>query len=339
MLTDLFAAVHGVAPSAVAAFVPPGCRREVAAVPAPDRDRGDVVVELGPWRPRHPVRHLVPALSVLGGAGRFRFEASVRTAHGWSSWVATTTVGGEAFAPLPGRPGVLRARIDLWESTEPVHQVRLRVRSGEPAALRGPWLVTLSACDPAPGPADRGAGSVRLTVPPVSQIAEGGVVGARICSPASVAMVLAYWGRRVGVRPLASEMLHAPLDLYGVWPVAIDAAASRGVLGYLLRFPDWAAAAWCLAHGVPVIASVRYAAGELAGAAVRATPGHLLVLTGYDGDTILANDPAAPTAAGVRRRYRLADLTRIWLDRGGVGYVLFDPQHPPPATPPPRPPR
>jgi hypothetical protein len=121
-------------------------------------------------------------------------------------------------------------------------------------------------------------------------------------------------------------MFHPALDLYGVWPAAIRAAARRGVLGYLLRFPDWASAAWCLAHGLPIIASVRYAEGELRGAAVSASPGHLLVLTGYEDGVVLVNDPAASAAAAVPRRYALGDLVRVWLARGGVGYVLFRPR-------------
>jgi hypothetical protein len=120
-------------------------------------------------------------------------------------------------------------------------------------------------------------------------------------------------------------VFHPALDLYGVWPAAVRAAAARGVAGYLLRFPDWTAARWCLARGIPIVASVRYAAGELTGAAVAATPGHLLVLTGWEAGDVLVNDPAAPTADAVPRRYRADELGRAWLARGGVGYVLFDP--------------
>jgi hypothetical protein len=120
-------------------------------------------------------------------------------------------------------------------------------------------------------------------------------------------------------------MFHAGADLYGVWPAAIVAAGRRGLAGYLLRFPDWATAAWCLERGLPLIVSVRYRAGELSGAAIAETTGHLLVLTGHDGDDVLVNDPAAPAAGGVPRRYRLAELARVWLERTGVGYVLFPP--------------
>jgi hypothetical protein len=138
-------------------------------------------------------------------------------------------------------------------------------------------------------------------------------------------MVLAYYGARVDLAALAREIFHPGLDRFGVWPAAIVAAARRGLAGYLLRFPDWASAAWCLERGMPVIASVRYGAGELAGAAIAETTGHLLVLTGWEGGEVLVNDPAAATAGEVARRYPLDGLRRVWLARAGIGYVLFRP--------------
>src|SRR5262249_17937902 len=157
------------------------------------------------------------------------------------------------------------------------------------------------------------ASRVRLVVPALSQMEEDTALRQRVCSPTCVAMVLAYLGRPVAVAELAREMFQPELDLYGVWPAAIRAASRRGVGGYLLRFPDWGTAAWCLEQGMPVIASVRYGAGELTDAAITQTTGHLLVLTGYDADDVFVNDPAAPRCAEVPRRYRLDELRRVWL--------------------------
>jgi hypothetical protein len=58
------------------------------------------------------------------------------------------------------------------------------------------------------------------------------------------------------------------------------------------------------------------------------------VLTGYAGGDVFVNDPAAPEAREVTRRYRLEELRRVWLARSGVGYVLFagsSSAHDPPA--------
>jgi uncharacterized protein YvpB len=209
--------------------------------------------------------------------------------------------------------------------------VRLRVRIRAPDVrelLAARWLVALSACDPGTVKSDESllAPSATIAVPPLSQMEESPSIRHRICSPASVAMVLERWGRHVEPATLAAEVFHRDLDLYGVWPAAVAAAARRGVAGYLLRFPHWAAAAWCLSAGLPIVASVRYASGELSGAAIESTDGHLIVLTGYEGDDVLVNDPAAPSRGAVARRYRREDIERVWLEQSGVGYVFFDPE-------------
>ncbi len=331
MATDLFLAASGWPLDALLAAVPPSCRREGGRAPAPRLEGGAALLELPEWRPRRPARHLVPSFSALSPAeGGFRFELSVRRGTRWSPWVAGAPIGSDAFAPLAARADGIAAEIDEFAVAPPADAVRVRLRVGaeDGRALRdAPWLVTLSAWDGEPvGSAAPPAGAgARLAVPALSQMEEAESVRMRICSPASVAMVLAYHGRRVELATLAREIFHPGLDRYGVWPAAIRAAGRRGVPGYLLRFPDWESAAWCLDHGMPVIASVRYGAGELAGAAIPDTTGHLLVLTGWEGGEVLVNDPAAPRAGEVARRYRLDDLRRVWLERAGVGYVLFTP--------------
>lgn len=330
MPTDLFLATSGWPSSVFADVIPPSCRRDVEAAPTPRRDDGDVVVDLPEWRPRLAARHLVPAFSALSSArASFRFEVSVQRAGRWSAWVAGATIGEARFAPLGARAEGLAAEIDEFVAEAPANAVRVRLRvraDGRHAPFAVPWLVSLSAWDGSlPTPGARAASATRLAVPALSQMEADEAIRMRICSPASVAMVLAYWGERVEVASLAREIFHPALDRYGVWPAAIDVAGRHGVAGYLLRFPDWASAAWCLERGLPVIASVTYGAGELAGAAMPETSGHLLVLTGCEGDEVLVNDPAGPTAATVARRYRLDQLCRVWLERTGVGYVLVRP--------------
>jgi peptidase C39-like protein len=336
-MTDLFAMASDSLGECLVNSVPPACRRPLDGAPMIVRDGEDLLLVSPTWRPRSPAVHLLPAFALLATERpSFRFELSVLTrGDEWSDWVAAVSLGFSSFAPFPteasvaGGRGTLASDVDVFRCTSPAVAVKLRLRLSGLApeeVVRCSWVLTLSTWEGGPSAARHdGSPGVALDVPARSQHEEGGIIGHRLCSPASVAMVLDYWGRHVDLPALAAEMLVPSVDLYGVWPAAIRTAAHRGLAGYLLRFPDWPSAAWCLARELPVIASVRYGAGELTGAAVAATPGHLVVLTGLEGDTVLVNDPAAPTAHEVRRRYALDEVCRVWLERTGVGYVLFDP--------------
>ena len=326
MTTDLFLTASHLDAATLSRTVPPSCLRGVQAAAAPRRDGDDTLLDCGPWAPRRPAIHLLPAFAPLAAdLPAYRFELSARVDGAWSPWVATVTLGRAEFPPLPAAAGPLAADIDELTAARPPQAVRLRVRCRGP--LPETWMASLSAAsgDAVDFGAPPGAGTT-VSVPPMSQLGEDPTIALRICSPTSVAMVLRYWGRPATAAAVAAEVFHAETDRYGVWPAAIRAAAARGVAGYLLRFPDWTAAAWCLTRGIPIVASIRYSAGELAGAPMEATDGHLIVLTGYENGVVLANDPAAPTHA-VLRRYRRDELTRAWLERRGIGYVLFDPAH------------
>jgi hypothetical protein len=331
MITDLFVASSGLAAATVTDVVPPSCRTSPSPFTIVDVGDSQVLLECPPWRPRVAVRHLLPSLSVLTDRPyAARFELSVRLGGAWSAWTATATLGSVTFPPLSAAVDGLTCGVDVYTTTTAAaEEVKLRVRvaADDPrAVLATPWIVTLSACDGGPlGAPSVGGAPSRLAVPARSQRDAPPDIAPRICSPTSVAMVLEYWGRRAATPALAAEIFHAATDGYGVWPAAIRTAGRHGVAGYLLRFPDWSAAAWCLEHELPIIASIRYAAGELSNAAIVETSGHLIVLTGRQDDDVLVNDPAAPTVASVPRRYRLDEFRRVWLERNGVGYVLFRP--------------
>ena len=333
MTAGLWGVTSGISAARLTEAVPPSCRRVVDAV-APSAfqvDDGEALVTAPEWSV-HGATHFVPSFSAFTSApSSVRFELSARIGGAWSPWVSTVSLGTALFE-THRIEGPLSVDVDTFRATTPVEAVRLRLRMRvrDPSALlAAPWALTLSAADAdvSPDPITTVSPPVRLVVPALSQMEAEPSLAHRICSPTCVAMVLDYWRRRVAVTALAREMFHPATDLYGVWPAAILAAARRGIAGYLLRFPDWTAAAWCLTKGMPVIASVRYAAGELTGAAANATGGHLLVLTGYENGVALVNDPAAPTAATVPRRYAIDELRRVWLERAAVGYVLFPLDH------------
>ncbi len=336
MTTVLVGVVAGIEPRVLADAVPPACRGAivVAAREWLATDDGTVLVTPPPWSVG-AVTHLLPSFGARAAAlDGIRLEVSARAGGAWSGWVAGDALGAARFPPLPSAGSLVVADVDVFRASAPVEEARVRVRL-TPADVDRlgpvPWMLTLSAsAATSAGPTAAPGAAIALDVPTWSQMEADAAIAPRICSPTCVGMVLGYHGRTVALDTLAAEIYHPGVDLYGVWPAAIRVAARHGMFGYLLRFPDWAAAAWCLARGLPVIASLRYARGELRGAAVPETSGHLVVLTGVEGGDVLVNDPAAPSAATVKRRYAREELVRAWLGGSGVGYVLF-PGPPEPA--------
>jgi hypothetical protein len=80
-----------------------------------------------------------------------------------------------------------------------------------------------------------------------------------------------------------------------------------------------------VAAGVPVIMSIAWCKGELTGADVESTNGHLLVLVGFDpsGNPVI-NDPAAPTNERVQRTYLRSEFEPLWLrSSGGTVYLIY----------------
>ncbi len=167
-----------------------------------------------------------------------------------------------------------------------------------------------------------------IPVPVLSQRLLPGDLPQRACCPTSVAMLVGYQtGNTPDVVDVARATYDKLNDIYGNWPNAIQTAFQFGVPGYLRRFDDWDSVLNELAADQPLIISIRAEVGELTGAPYAETTGHLLVLRGYDRHgNLIVNDPAAATLAGVRRIYSREDLTRVWMDKGGLAFVLTKPE-------------
>jgi hypothetical protein len=134
--------------------------------------------------------------------------------------------------------------------------------------------------------------------------------------------------RRLGLEPelvafvRTSEHPHHE-RLLGLWPWNLARAWEAGAAGVVRTFASARDATHVLRAGHPIVASVRYREGELPGAPMPGTKGHLVVLRGLEAATVTVNDPAAPTADAVPTAYDRQAFLRAWLADRGVGYVFW----------------
>ena len=66
--TDLFLTASRLDAATLARTVPPSCLRTIDAAGARRRDGDDTLLDCGPWAPRRPAVHLLPAFSPLAAS-------------------------------------------------------------------------------------------------------------------------------------------------------------------------------------------------------------------------------------------------------------------------------
>jgi hypothetical protein len=264
---------------------------------------------------------------------------------------------------VPGQSDAVgRVDVDTWKAATAASsyqlQVRLMRRAGAASPSPSVWSLgaMTSAVSGVPAvSAPVGARGVVLPVPTYSQMVHRGEFsqygggGEAWCSPTSTAMVLGYYGRLpgagsyawVGSRtdPWVDEVARRTYDAAyagtGNWPFNTAYAASRGLHAFVTRLRSLSEAEAFIAAGIPVIASVSFGSGALAGAPISSTAGHLLVIVGFtQAGAVVVNDPAASASSGVRRTYDRAQFEKAWLGgSGGTAYVIHDDAHPLPPSP------
>ena len=181
------------------------------------------------------------------------------------------------------------------------------------------------------GASDHGAWGTTLPVPERSQMVYPG--GGEVwCSPTSTSMVMAYWAGVLGrpeldraVPEVAARTYDSVYHGHGNWPFNTAYAAQHGLTAYVSRFSSLDQVERWIEAGVPVVASLAWARGELANAPVGSTDGHLLVVVGFSsGGDVVVNDPAGDPRRGqsVRRTYRRDQFETLWLRAGGTVYLV-----------------
>lgn len=171
---------------------------------------------------------------------------------------------------------------------------------------------------------DKSAWGTVLNVPERSQMIypDGGEVW---CSPTSTSMVMAYYGIDVPVPTAAKGTYDAVYEGTGNWPFNVAYAAEHGLKGFVTRAASLAETEKYIKAGIPVVASIRWKAGELPGSAIPSSNGHLVVIVGFDAQgNPVVNDPAAADDDSVQRTYPRDIFEKLWLNAsGGMLYVIY----------------
>jgi peptidase C39-like protein len=159
------------------------------------------------------------------------------------------------------------------------------------------------------------------------------------CSPTSTSMVLGYWHRLPSPRQYAwvKDSYRQPwvdyaarytfawnFDGTGDWPFNTAYAGRFGLDSFVTRLRSLRDAELFIRAHIPLVATIAFGQGQLDGAPISATSGHLVVIRGFTAKgKVIVNDPAAPTAKTVRRVYRRGQFERAWVHGGGgVTYVI-----------------
>ena len=331
-----------------------------------------------PWvSPGYDLTELVPSLDArTPGASWVRLEVRGRTSGGRSSWdtIASWSLGDEAFTRSSHdsqTDDLGRVAYDTW-LTPGVSEWKLRVTLLRPVGgSANPKVETVGAMasrlpsvssvtTSTPGAEGGSALGRTLPVPSYSQMAHQGTYqqydggGEAWCSPTSVTMVLDYYDALPPARQYSwvrqdypdRVVAHVARMVYddgfggtGNWPFNTAYAASRADNAFVTRLRSLKEAERFIAAGIPLVASITFSSGQLSGAPISSTNGHLLVIAGFtrSGDVVV-NDPAASTRAGVRRTYDRGQFEDAWLKRyasgssmkgsGGLAYVIHDDAHP-----------
>lgn len=313
---------------------------------------------------------LVPSWSAKTPAGSWiQVQVRARDSRGqvsaykslgrWASRDTTfrrTSAGSQADALVRVATDTLRAQPGVQ-----LTGYRVRVKLMQVPGRRTPKVASVSAVVSLPAPVPPtsrplSSTAVSLPVPGYSQMThtgqnpEYGGGGEAWCSPTSLAMVLGYYGRLPGpsayawVRPSYADrwVNHLARLTYdyryrgtGNWSFNAATAATRVSDAFVTRLEGLHTAERFVRAGIPLVVSIRFGRGQLDGAPISSTAGHLLVLSGFTaaGNPIVM-DPAAPSNATVRRTYDRAQFERAWLGgSGGMAYVIRDAAHPLPPRP------
>jgi len=244
-----------------------------------------------------------------GGRLAFRVLRAGRPASDWLDHSEWRPTGAKSFSP---EHEGLRVDVDVIRATQPFDGIEIRARD-----VRFELLAFSSPARPRRSlPYARDA--LILDVPARTQYEDQNEPG--WCSPASLSMIHAYHAIDHSVAQTAREVFDRAYNGTGNWAFNAAYSGRLGLRGIVAHLANLDHAARLIERNLPLAISYSWRDGELPGAPLDRSDGHLAVLCGFTGAGDCAmNDPAAPN---VRVVYPRAALEYVWQRNEGVAYVV-----------------
>ena len=279
--------------------------------------------------PRIPAGHIiVPSYAQQAPAERaYRF--TLYTTGGIFPLNPVPAAQAPAFSPRgPAQaqePDEVSTHIDCWHTHKDLRGSRIEIHliSEQPGAQQ---LLTVSARPLTIVPDLNGLQDIVIQVPACfSQMQANKDIRSRICSPSALAMALSAYKPDISWNEAVKACYDPATQAYGAWPLAIRWATAQGIFAAVEALQDPADVMKVLTSGSPLVCSIRFAHDQLSGAPLAQTAGHLVVVHGIDGQSVIVKDPAAPNHNGVNRRYNLQAFVQTWLKWRGAAYIFSSP--------------
>ncbi len=302
--------------------------------------RSSAVLESKIIRPPEPFDDLVGSWNaVLPAGARVEMQVQVSSGPDWSTWYSLGTAIGQSKKHLEmGSPASQEdsrglVDVDTLKLKSPAEALRYRLifsAPDRPILLRLAAVTVSDSWAPVePPPWRPDSWSPEVKVRGRSQMIESSDYKHDICSPTALAAVLERWGVNRRTLDIAERVRDQTTGDFGDWAFNAAAAGALGFEAYVSRLNSLDDLAEEIALGRPIVVSVTFGAGELAGSPIKASRGHLLVVTGFtrEGD-VLVMDPAGPSDKKTRRIYDRGQFHRAWrVNKRGLAYLvgpLFD---------------
>jgi len=283
-----------------------------------------------------PFNELVGSWNALLPPGaKLVMEARALVGRAWTPWYLLGSATGrpgrrlEFSSPDSQADKYGHVDKDTLILKSPAHAFQYRLKFTTPSRPATLLLAAATISDsrespPQPPPWKPGPWVRNLQVTGRSQRTAPEAYQNDICSPTSVSAVLDYWGTRRAIVDMADRVRDRTTGDFGNWTFNMAAAGALGLEGFVARLESLDDLAAEVAAGRPVVVSVGFGPGELRGAPIKKTAGHLMVVTGFtaQGDVIVM-DPAGRTARQTRRVYRRSEFHRAWrVNKRGLAYLL-----------------